>query len=247
MTLLGQISLYLWAVVAMALFARLSARVAIAVTIIGGYLLLPTRAELDLPLLPALNKDTVPVLMAILLLAVTASDRTGVRPGVVPRHWLALVLMMVMVVGAFGTVMTNGDLLQYGPTVLRALRPYDAFSEVLTVVMLLLPMLIGRKYFARPEDHRLLLQVLMVAGLGYSLLALYEIRMSPQLNRIFYGYFPHSWVQHIRGNGFRPLVFLDHGLWLSLFLSGTTLAAVGLWRTEADAARRLADALGAPA
>lgn len=56
--------------------------------------------------------------------------------------------------------------------------------------------------------------------------------MSPQLNRIVYDFFPHNWNQHVRGDGFRPLVFLMHGLALAIFLSKTVLAAFGSSRFE---------------
>jgi hypothetical protein len=62
------------------------------------------------------------------------------------------------------------------------------------------------------------------------LLALYEIRMSPQLNNMVYGYFGHDWMQHLRDGGFRPVVFLNHSLWLAIFLCCAALAAFGLWR-----------------
>ena len=96
--------------------------------------------------------------------------------------------------------------------------------------MALLPLILARKFLARPTEHRTFLIVLCTSGLLYSLLALYEVRMSPQLNNMVYGFFPHSWRQHIRGNGFRPLVFLEHGLFLGIFLSTTVLAAFGLAR-----------------
>lgn len=53
---------------------------------------------------------------------------------------------------------------------------------------------------------------LVIAGLIYTVPMLYEIRMSPQLHTIFYGYFPHSFGQQARGGGFRPVVFMGHGL-----------------------------------
>lgn len=54
--------------------------------------------------------------------------------------------------------------------------------------------------------------------------------MSPQLNTWIYGFFPHSFLQHMRGDGFRPLVFLPHGLWLGIFFAMTILAVAALWR-----------------
>ncbi|MEM8729308.1 MAG: hypothetical protein AAGF79_05255, partial [Pseudomonadota bacterium] len=72
--------------------------------------------------------------------------------------------------------------------------------------------------------------VLAASGFAYSFLALYEVRMSPQLNNIFYGYFPSSWRQHLRGGGFRPIVFLKHGLFLGVFLTCSMMAAVAYMR-----------------
>ena len=37
-------------------------------------------------------------------------------------------------------------------------------------------------------------------------------------------------LQHIRGGGFRPVVFLHHGLWLGMFLCMAVLGACTLWR-----------------
>ncbi|MEM9435397.1 MAG: hypothetical protein AAGA15_00030 [Pseudomonadota bacterium] len=235
MTLLGQYSLYLFGAAAFWIFNRFTVRVAIVVTIVGGYLLLPTRAEIDLPMLPAFNKHSVPVFMVIALLLMRKTPPSGTMRGPIPLNWLPLALVAILFAGIFGTVMTNGDALNIGTRRLQGLVLYDAFSTGLTTLVLLLPLVVGRKYFARAQDHKLLLQLLVLAGLLYSLPALYEVRMSPQLNRMFYGYFSHHWLQHIRGNGFRPLVFLEHGLWLAVFLSGATMAAAGLWRQEKDA------------
>lgn len=58
---------------------------------------------------------------------------------------------------------------------------------------------------------------------------LYEVRLSPQLHRIFYGYFPHSFAQQVRGGGFRPVVFLQHGLWVAFFAMMMTVVTFALW------------------
>jgi hypothetical protein len=54
--------------------------------------------------------------------------------------------------------------------------------------------------------------------------------MSPQLHRWVYGYFPHSFAQQIRDGGFRPVVFMSHGLEVALFTTLGLLAAVMLLR-----------------
>lgn len=54
--------------------------------------------------------------------------------------------------------------------------------------------------------------------------------MSPQLNRMIYGFSPSSWVQHLRGDGYRPVVFLEHGLRLGIFLAIALIATAGYQR-----------------
>jgi len=61
---------------------------------------------------------------------------------------------------------------------------------------------------------------------------LFEIRMSPQLHTWFYGYFPHSFVQQMRQGGFRPVVFMGHGLLVSFFAFIVLIAAVALWNNR---------------
>ena len=153
-----------------------------------------------------------------------------VRPGLIPRQPLAMVLLLAMLLSPVLTVLNNGDTITIGQTVLPGLRAYDSLSGAVGGLMAVIPMLLGRKLLARPEDARRLLSVLVVAGSAYTLLALYEIRMSPQMNNMVYGFFPHSWIQHVRNGGYRPLVFLSHGLWLAIFFSACIVAAAGLWR-----------------
>jgi hypothetical protein len=122
----------------------------------------------------------------------------------------------LLVFGAIMSVLTNDDVLVYGDRVLQAQRPYDALSVILNLSVVLLPALLGRKFLADNVGHLALMKAVCIAALAYVPLMLFEIRMSPQINQMVYGFFPHSWVQHVRGGGFRPLVFLDHGcIWAS--------------------------------
>ena len=227
------LALMIWPFVTAAIFVVLRPAAALVATITGGYLLLPPGFGIDFPLLPTFDEQSVPALSALVFLAFAAAQLPAaqMRPGWLPRSRIALFLIAGLVAGAFMTVMTNSDPLFLGDgRMLRGMSTYDAFSFVLQSLVMILPLLLARKFLATSESHRTLLLILVVAGLGYSLLALYEVRMSPQLNRMVYGYFPHSWIQHLRGGGFRPLVFLTHGLILSLFLAMTVLAAIGCAR-----------------
>lgn len=232
--------LFSWPIVALVLFKKYRAPVAILATMIGGYLLLPTRTSLDLPLLPALNKSTIPVLSVFavaFLLKVAPNPPQGARR-ILTHSPLANILLLALLISPFATVFTNLDTLRYGPTVIQAMRPYDAFSNTLTSIMILLPFILGYRFLGAPREITTILYALMIGALAYSVLALYEIRMSPQLNRMVYGFFPHNWLQHMRGGGFRPLVFLEHGLRLSLFFVMALLAALICMKTSTGTSRK---------
>ena len=73
----------------------------------------------------------------------------------------------------------------------------------------------------------------MVAGLIYSLPMLFEIRISPNLQSWIYGFAPSDFIMTRRGGGFRPMVFMGHGLIAAFFMMTTAVAAAALWRTRA--------------
>lgn len=227
-TLLG------WPAAVAAFFSRYSLSTAVSVTIIYGYLFLPRRPVINLPLLPSLDKNTVPALAA-LLFVIVALQRfpPAERPGLIPRGFLVRTLMIGFLLSGLGTAYMNSDTLVYGSTVLGGISVYDGMSAGLFALTVLIPLLIGYACLAKPKEKRVILYVLAVAGVIYSILGLYEMRMSPQLNIKIYGFFPHEWVQHRRGSGWRPIVFLEHGLFVASFLSIAAIAAFGLFRLQA--------------
>ncbi len=220
----ASVVLYSWPLVVMVLFQKYRTTLAILVSVIAGYLLLPAISGLDLPLLPTFDKTSIPALAAALFafLALRKRDTEALKQWV-PRSWMARFMLLALVVGAFLTVLTNTDRTGF----IQGLRVYDGFSAVLGILIMLLPFILAYRFAAAPAQQRLILIVFAVAGFAYSFLALYEIRASPQLNNMVYGFFPHSWMQHVRSGGFRPLVFLDHGLWLAIFLAMSVVAAIG--------------------
>lgn len=236
----GTLAILVWPLVIFWLFAQRQPAIAVATAILGGYLLLPSNIAYDFPAIPVLNKNSITALCAALAAAcflgqsrIRAMPTGMILNGIIPRNRVVRLLMIMMLAGIVGTVFTNADRLHYGATNLGALRPYDAGSMLGSAIFTMLPFILARKYIAHPDAQRLLLVSLAVAGLLYSIPALYEARMSPQLSRIFYGYFPHQWLQHVRGGGFRPVVFLHHGLWLAIFFCSSFLAAMALWRSSA--------------
>lgn len=224
------VAIFSYPLVALVLFRVLSLRNALIWTILLGYLFLPTRYRFNLPVLPAIDKNTIPAIAAILCLLVFFSQKAArqgehVLPGVLPRDRILQVVLLMVVCGGFLTVLTNTDTVRSGSVVMPGLSLYSGFSSALSSIMVLLPLLLARKYLASEEAHRDLLKALALSGLLYSSPIIYELVMSPQLNRHVYGFFPHDWRQHLRGGSYRPLVFLNHGLWLAIFMAMAMLSA----------------------
>lgn len=225
-------AIFAWPVFSFVFFQNLRVPFAILATILGGFLLLPEHTALDFPMLPPIDKATVPALLCLIFVGFT--EKSTVRfKGLLPQSWLVRICLLLLVFGALLTVLTNPNALTFGDIYLPGLRPYDGFSYILAAIMLLLPLIVGRRFLATPENHKMMVFAFCIAGLCYSLPTLIEVRLSPQLNNTVYGFFAHDWRQHMRGNGgFRPIVFLGHGLILSIFLAFCTLAAAGLSRVD---------------
>lgn len=221
-----------WPFLAIVFFVTMSLPAALVATIVGGYVILPEQVNLDLPGLPSLDKHTIPAMVAFLCAAMVAGkSSTPVLKGYIPRHPIVLGLLIVLFLGVTGTVLTNGDALLFKDQYLPGLRLWDLLSAQLTALMALLPFILGRKYLASYEAQITALKTFVVIAVFYSVFALIEIRLSPQMNVWVYGFFPHSFLQHIRGGGYRPLVFLNHGIWLAIFFTTAILAAAGLARS----------------
>jgi len=56
---------------------------------------------------------------------------------------------------------------------------------------------------------------------------LYEMKASPLLHKRLYGFVQHDLSQTKRWGGFRPMVFMQSGLALAMFM--TTACAAGMW------------------
>lgn len=148
------------------------------------------------------------------------------------NSWLEKILITALFATPFISYLNNTRPYIVGPRVIQGLTMYDAFSMALSILIALLPYLLGRRYLSGSDQHVILIRGLCVAGVLYSIPALFEIRMSPQLSAWIYGFFPHSFAQHMRDGGFRPVVFLEHGLRLAIFFAMAAIAAFSLWRQE---------------
>src|SRR5690606_11933457 len=81
---------------------------------------------------------------------------------------------------------------------------YEGASFVLDQLMVWGgPYIVGRMYLRDPGAMRELAMAIVIGGLIYVPLCLFEVRMSPQLHRLVYGYHQHSFLQTIRESGYR--------------------------------------------
>lgn len=265
----GYIALFGWPVIVAILFQRLPLKSAVIWSIVGGYLLLPSQSfvEVDLPLLPPIDKQLVPGLAAAIFAVLTlrkraqaqllqarrgrpvagplAEDTGPILDGWMPKSMVGRLLIITMFVGGAMTVLTNRDILVAGPYFIGGLAINDFLSTMANVATVVLVVLIGRKFLSDEESHRRLMRIFCVAAVAYAFLALFEVRMSPRLNIMVYGFFPHAWDQHFRDGGWRPLVFLDHALHLGIFLSYALIGTAAMIRV-AEGRRKIAYILAVP-
>jgi hypothetical protein len=117
---------------------------------------------------------------------------------------------------------------------LNGLGVYDGFSEIVRAFIAWgLPYVIGRVYFSDLDGLRELAVGMFIGGLIYIPFCWFEVRFSPQLHKWIYGFRQHSFAQQMREGGFRPMVFMQHGLMVGMWMGMTTMIGVWLWRSKA--------------
>ncbi len=233
-----------WPFVAIALFAALGRERGLIWATVIGYLFLPETALFDLPLLPPYNKLSALALGLVLGAFLYRSRKSWPdMPGPIDDNRTFRILLVglfsLLCVGALFTILTNGNTLVDGGRVRSGMSIRDLVGLVSGPAVLMVPFFLAWRWLYTEVHHREILLAVVVLGLFYSCLALFELRISPQLNSWLYGFFPHEWRQHLRAGGYRPVVFLRHGLWLGIFLFAATMAGFALFRYTKSATRFL--------
>lgn len=118
-------------------------------------------------------------------------------------------------------------------SVTNGLGLYDGLSSVKNYLTAwFAPWLIGRIYFNDGEGVRELLWGVFLGALIYAPMCWIEMVMSPQLHHWVYGYHAHDFLQTVRAIGYRPTVFMQHGLMVGMWMAGGSLAGLILWRWD---------------
>lgn len=214
-----------WPFVCLALFARLEKRAALVMSIVGGFLLLPSATIFKLSGLPDLDKAALVSIGALIGALLFGAGQARARGGIA----LAL-LAGIFVLTPVATAQFNADPLISPKLYFPGMTLYDGVSLVAVHLLVLTPFYLGRQLLGDDAGHRSLLTALVGLMLLYSILILIEVRLSPQLHRWVYGFFPHSFGQQMRGDGFRAVVFLQHGLVVALFLALAFVTATAFVR-----------------
>jgi hypothetical protein len=210
-------------------FTRFRPAFAVILLTLVPLLFLPEAVGFDAPLIPPLDKASLPALCILIGVLITARKQIkAARPG------RGLDLLLVGMLGAvIGTGLTNPDTLRYGPTVLQGYKWGEIVSDVIRdVLAACVPFFVGRVLFRSAEDARALIVALVIGGLVYVPLCALELRLSPFLHYTVYGFMHMSFEQAIRNDGWRPVCFMAHGLSLALFICAASIGAWVLYRAR---------------
>lgn len=193
------------------LFSKYKPEQAVIIAFFGALMFLPME-KLNIPLI-IYNKMTATamgILIAIKMYDPEKLEDTSIHPVDIP--------MVIWIISGFLSSITNG------------LGVKDGLQESFnTFTIWGIPYIAGRLYFTNADSINLLCRSLFTAGLIYIPFVLFELKMSPQAHRIAYGYMQHSFAQVMRGDGYRPMVFMQHGIMLGTWMCMAAL--VGLWCT----------------
>jgi hypothetical protein len=215
MNIMVPFAMFGWIPLVVILFACMTPRRAVLMAFLLAWLFLPIAAY-KIPMIPAYTKITAATLGTLLGVLIFDSTRLmAFRP-----KWVDLIILL-WCVAKIGSSVSNGVGL------------YDGLSSAEYLILIWgLPWLFGRLYFSDAAGMRELVVGIALGGLMYVPLCLLEAKMSPQLNYWVYGFHAVDWAETKRLGGWRPTVFMQHGLMVGMWMCMSGLIAWWLWRTK---------------
>ncbi len=215
-TAVSSLAFAMWVPIVFLIFLKLPPRRAVLVSLLGGWMFLPQAVY---AVQSAPNIDKILMVTVAPLLAVLAFDRPSLSR--LRFRWYDMPIV-VLCVSPFFTSVSNG------------LGPYDGLAWAMsTFIQWGIPYLFGRIYFSDLAGLRELAMAMFVCGVIYAPLCLWEVRVSPQLHRQFYGFgVGGQFNMAQRLGGYRPIVFMEHGIMVGNWMGAATLAGISLWRTR---------------
>jgi len=228
-SLLATLALLLWMPLSLAVFALTKPHRAVAFLLIYSVILLPELEFFQIKVIPDMDKHTIACAWAFFPALIWCGGRLK-RASLGKAPWMLFGLMVIVDVGR---ALTNQDPLVIGGRAINPILTHTALTFIMhDFLLVFIPYFLGAALFDERDHLRDFLRIFCIAGLLYLPLVAIELRFSPQMHAWVYGYLQHSWLQVMRDGGYRPMVFMHHGLALALFLATCGLIAFGLARAK---------------
>jgi hypothetical protein len=221
---IAYVTLLIWPVVIATIFFSFKPKSAIIYAVFCSYLILPVKTSFDLAGLPELDKTTISNI-SIFIFAVIFG---GFKISNFPNSKILTLAIVIFIISPIFTTYNNNIPIFLNHRTIPAMSWYDGLSVFVNQIFTIVPFLIGAQLLNNEESHRKLLFVLVFSCLIYSLPMLLEVRLSPQLHTWIYGFLPHDFGQQVRAGGYRPMVFLGHGLLVAIFTAMAFISAICL-------------------
>lgn len=203
-----------WPLIALGLFSVLPPRRAVIVNFILAWLFLPV-ASFPIPYLPDYNKITATCLGTVL--GILLFDFSRLKSF---RFSLMDLPMLIFCVSPLPAAIVNSFGL------------YEGLSGVTQrLIAWGIPYLVGRLYFSDLTAHRDLALGIVMGGLIYIPFCLFEIFFGPYWRAWVYGFYQVDPGQVVRFGGWRPVVFMESGLMVALWMTVASVTALWLWLT----------------
>lgn len=212
MAALIPVVMYGWIPVVFYLFVRFPTQRAVIASFIVAWLFLP-QSSLSIPVLPPYNKMAA-ACYGILLATIfyDAGRITSFKPG-----WLDVPMVVYCLCPIVSQLVNNGS--PISPT----------FNQIITWG---LPYFLGRLYLNSLDGLRQLAIGIFAGGLAYIPFTMIEGVRGPILHQMIYGVNAFDdWTQARRLGGWRPVVFMQHGLMVGVWMMTAALIGVWLWQT----------------
>ncbi|MEG4327690.1 O-antigen ligase domain-containing protein [Microcoleus sp. herbarium5] len=194
------------------LFVRFPAQRAVIISFVAAWLFLP-QASYPIPSLPPYTKISAACYGILLGTLIYDTARlTSFKPG-----WLDVPMVIYCLCPIISQVSNGGS--PISPTI----------NQIVTWG---LPYFLGRLYVGSLDGLRQLAIGIFAGGLAYIPFTLVEGVRGPILHQMIYGVNAfEDWGQARRLGGWRPVVFMQHGLMVGLWMMTAALIAVWLWQT----------------
>lgn len=215
MSIFANAALAAWPLLVVTLFAAFKPRKAIVVAFVVGWLFLP-EIQIKLPGLPDYGKLPATSMGTLAAALIFDSGRMlRFRPCWADATWILWLLCPL------------------ASSYYNQLGLYDGCAAVWQQTMTWgAPILLGRVYFGRSKDLRDLALGIVIGAIVYVPLCLLEIAVSPQLHRWVYGFHQAAFAHAYRYGGWRPRVFMQSGLPLSVWMASAAVICLAFWKTR---------------